>query len=438
MTSARGRFKHTRHLHKPKQPVFASTFTHDVRPKSAVISRNESLARELLSSWGMNSKLSVAAALIASALAVGCNGTGSGDSDDFDSSGIEFGETDGADSAGDDFPDTGDGYDSEGLEPTCGGERILLSSARPNVMLLLDKSGSMVNNAWDHDGDDSTDAVNRWTSLHDVTSSMLDTYGDTVNFGAVLFPALDSEVPDNADYDTTFNAACKMADEAEVAVAEGTRDAILAAMPGRDAEFEGATPTREAVLNGLNHLESVEATGPRALVLVTDGAANCVYDTDNNIGGAYDTELEGTVRSAFEDNGIPTYVVGIDIGADHPVEGRNLQDDLNAVAKAGGVARDGDEQFYNVADQETLAAALNEIARRVECTIALDEAPEDPDAVDVEIDGALMPQVSSCADGNGWRYVADDHTSIELCNDACVSFREVQQLDTTYVCPPAG
>ncbi|MGH1340140.1 MAG: vWA domain-containing protein [Nannocystales bacterium] len=404
----------------------------------------------------MNSKVS-ALVLLASVFAVGCNGTAQ-DSDGMDSEGIDLGDTDGAedsdsadgesegdsadsdsgsDSGNDSFPDS-DGYDSDGVVPTCGGERILLSSARPNVMLLLDKSGSMTGNAWDHDADADTETVNRWTSLHDVTSNMLETYGDTVNFGAVLFPALDSEVPESNDYDTVFNSACRMADHAEVAVAEGTRDTILAAMPGRDAEFEGATPTREAILNGLNHLETVEVTGPRAMVLVTDGAANCVYDSSRGIGSVYDTELEQTVRSAYADNGVPTYVVGIDITAEHPVEGRNLKDDLNAVADAGGVARDGDERFYNVADQETLAAALDEIARRVECTVELEDAPSDPDALEVEIDGELMPLLDSCSEGNGWRYAADDHSSIELCNDACVSFHEVQQLDTTHVCDPAG
>ena len=392
--------------------------------------------------------------LVASALAVGCNGAPSND-DGMDSGGIEFGDTDDeasesdsesdsaegesdSESGGDDFPDTGEGDDSDGVIPTCGSQRILLSSARPSIMLLLDKSGSMVDNAWDHDGDTNTETVNRWTSLHDVTSTLLETYADTVDFGAVLFPALDSSVPSSSDYDTVFDAACKMADDADVAVAEGTRDAIVAAMPGRDAQFEGATPTREAVLNGLNHLESVEATGPRAMVLVTDGAANCVYAPGTNIGGVYDTELEETVRSAYADNGIPTYVVGIDITADHPVEGRNLRDDLSAVAQAGGVPRDGDEPFYNVADQDTLAAALDEIARRVECTVELENTPSDPDALEVEIDGALQPQLDACSDGDGWRYANDESTAIELCNAACVAFREVQELDTTHACTPAG
>jgi hypothetical protein len=402
----------------------------------------------------MQTKLS-ALTLVATVLAVGCNGA-SQDDTGMDGDGIAFGDTDDmeptesesdadADSdsdsdsgSGNGFPDTGDGNDSDGVVPTCGGERVLLSSARPSVMLLLDKSGSMVDNAWDHDSDDSTEAVNRWTSLHDVTSNLLGTYADTVDFGAVLFPAADAEVLGNAGYDATFQAACRMSDDAEVAVAPGTREAILAAMPGRDASFEGATPTREAVLNGLNHLESVQASGPRAMVLVTDGAANCVYDPGTNIGRVYDTELEQTVRSAYEDNGIPTYVVGIDITAEHPVDGRNLRDDLNAVADAGGVARDGDERFYNVADQDTLAAALDEIARRVECTVALESVPSDPDALVVEIDGDTVPRVDTCTDSDGWRYAADDHSSIELCNAACVSFREVQQLDTTNVCDPAG
>ncbi len=406
----------------------------------------------------MNSKLTPAALLAASLLAVACGDT-SGAEDESDAGGLNITETDGdqddgdsdsqsdsdsadsdsdSDGGNDSFPDTGDGNDSDGVAPTCGSERILLSSSSPNVMLLLDKSGSMTSNSWDHDDDDSTDEVRRWTSLHDVTAELLTTYGDTVNFGAVLFPALDAEVLDTQDYDRFFDAACKMADSAEVPVAAGNHDAILSAIPERLEEFEGATPTREAVLNGLEHLENLSADGPRAMVLVTDGAANCVYEPGTNLGRVYDTELELAVQSAYEDHGIPTYVVGIDIGADHPVDGRNLTDDLNAVAKVGGVARDGDEQFYNVADQDTLAAALDEIARRVECTVELESSPVDPDAVDVEIDGESVPQLATCSDGDGWRYTSDAHTAIELCNAACVDFREVQQLDTTYTCPPAG
>jgi hypothetical protein len=208
----------------------------------------------------MQTKLS-ALTLVATVLAVGCNGA-SQDDTGMGGDGIAFGDTDDMDptesesdadadsdsdsdsGSGNGFPDTGDGNDSDGVVPTCGGERVLLSSARPSVMLLLDKSGSMVDNAWDHDGDDSTEAVNRWTSLHDVTSNLLGTYADTVDFGAVLFPAADAEVLGNAGYDATFQAACRMSDDAEVAVAPGTREAILAAMPGRDASFEACTLSR--------------------------------------------------------------------------------------------------------------------------------------------------------------------------------------------------
>lgn len=343
-----------------------------------------------------------------------------------------------SDSAGSGFPDTGDGNDSDGSIPTCGGDHISLTSLPPNVVMLLDKSGSMTDNAWDHDGDDDTAPVNRWTSLHDVTSDLLGQYGDRMNVGAVLFPSLDSSVPDSQNYDTVFDAACKMGDEVEVPVASDNQQAILEALPGRMERFEGATPTRQAILNGLEHLENLDAEGPRAMVLVTDGAANCVYEPGSNIGRVYDTELEFAVSSAFEDHGIPTYVVGIDIGADHPVDGRNLSDDLNAVAKAGGVARHGDENFYNVADQTALAAALDEIAARVECTIDLESLPADPEYVDVTLNGETVPQVGSCDEGDGWRFASDDHSSIELCNASCQSFQEVRQLDTTYNCPPAG
>lgn len=408
----------------------------------------------------MNTKLTSTAVIAASLLLAACN-TPEQDDAMFESGGLFEGGTDGdvesdsesdtaqgesesdtaesdGDSAGSGFPDTGDGNDSDGSIPTCGGDHISLTSLPPNVVLLLDKSGSMTDNAWDHDGSDDTAPVNRWTSLHDVTSDLLGEYGDRMNVGAVLFPSLDSSVPDSNNYDTVFDAACKMSDDVEVAVAADNRQTILEALPGRTERFEGATPTRQAVLNGLEHLENLDAQGPRAMVLVTDGAANCVYDPDTNIGRVYDTDLELAVSSAYEDHGIPTYVVGIDIDADHPVQGRNLTDDLNAVAVAGGVAREGAENFYNVADQTTLAAALDAIAARVECTIDLETVPTDPEYVDVSLNGEDLAQVESCDEGDGWRFASADHTSIELCNASCQSFQEVRQLDTTYNCPPAG
>lgn len=409
---------------------------------------------------GMNSKLAVLTALT-TLFVVGCDTPQGGDDSMGGDGGIDITATggmddgsesdgdgndgdgndgDGNDSDGDtnDFPDTGDGDDSDGFVPTCGGESVVLSTSQPSVMLLLDKSGSMTSNAWDHDGDGSTATINRWTSLFDVTSDLLDTYASTVHFGAVLFPALDAQVLNTNDYDAQFAAACRMSDTAEVAVGADTREAILAALPGRTDETEGATPTREAVLNGLEHLENEVGDGPKAMILVTDGAANCVYQPGSNLARVYDTELEGTVRSAFVDHGIPTYVVGIDITAEHPAPGRNLRDDLNAVADAGGVAREGDERFYNVADEDTLAAALDEIAQRVECTIALTHVPDSGELFSVEIDGASVSQVDSCEDGDGWRFATEDRSSIELCNAACGAFTDVQQLDTSIACMPEG
>ncbi len=291
----------------------------------------------------------------------------------------------------------------------------------------------MTSNTWDHDGTPATAPITRWKSLHGIVSDLLTDAGSTIAFGAALFPAADAGNGSAA-------SACRMADGVEVPVALDNAAAILAAIPGAGAKTAGGTPARQGVLNALDHLVDTTTDGPKAIVLVTDGAANCVPGKDA-YWRHYDDELELVVASANEDNDIPTYVVGIDIvdGID-PDTGRNVYEELQSVALAGGVARTGEQKFYNALDHATLQGALQDIAARVECTISLDRPAAHPDFATLEIAGEAFAQLESCEDGDGWRWTdaSAPWNTIELCNAACDRFREVGELDIDYTCPPEG
>jgi hypothetical protein len=176
------------------------------------------------------------------------------------------------------------------------------------------------------------------------------------------------------------------------------------------------------------------------MILVTDGAANCV-DGAERFFDEYDTELPNVVRSAYMDERIPTYVVGIDI-RDEAEEntGRNVRDDINAVAEAGGVARQGADKFYNTASEVELAQALGSIAAAVECTVTLEDLPAAKEGVTLTIGGASYPMVDACGDADGWRFTGESAPwdTIELCGGACDAFRDAGRLDTTYACMPVG
>lgn len=270
---------------------------------------------------------------------------------------------------------------------TCG-ESLTIASERPNVMLVLDRSSSMTDDdeLWDHDNRPETAPVTRWSSLHGVTSDLLGRFDDRMHFGAVLFPSEDAT--------KGGPGACRTADAADVEVGADGANQILAMLPGADARTQGGTPTRAGLLNAVDHLNDLDSEAPRAIVLVTDGEANCVGDDLVE----YDAVVEEVVAQAQLD-GVLTYVVGIDIGAagdeeqEDEAEARDPIEDLSAIARAGGAPREGPVAFYNVSDEAELDAALKKIAAQVVCRVEVSEAPEQDAELFVSVGGEAVPEV---------------------------------------------
>lgn len=68
------------------------------------------------------------------------------------------------------------------------------------------------------------------------------------------------------------------------------------------------------VTTALDHLRTLDAQIPRAILLITDGAANCIDDADPEVMfEQYDASIHTIVGDAFTLDGIPTYVVGVGI-----------------------------------------------------------------------------------------------------------------------------
>ena len=338
--------------------------------------------------------------------------------------------------------DTGDGGDTGGI--SCSDVQVVGTPLSPNVVLVLDKSGSMVagqGGFWDHDADPGTPSVTRWSSLHSVVESIVTEFDDSINFGAHLFPSTDAQ----AAYSP---AACPVHGTLDIAVAAMNKDAVLAGIPeASDETLRGGTPTANAVKVALDHLKDLDPEVPRAILLVTDGAANCaVDDSPPALFEEYDDSVHSIVEDAFTIDGIPTYVVGIGIvdaaspvAADGSPDDTNPFDRLNDLATEGGKPRsDPAERFYHTNNQIELAAALDEIAvDALTCIIPLQSALVKPETTGVELDGELVPQVSDCASENGWVYTNPEgpFDAIQLCGSACGGLKIVGSADLT-VCVP--
>ncbi len=324
--------------------------------------------------------------------------------------------------------------------PACTEVTVTRTPVRPNVVLVLDKSSSMVspyNGMWDHDADPGTPEVTRWWSLHAVVTTLLTDFDAAINFGAHLFPGKNVI----ASYDED---ACRVSETIDVAVAASNKAAVLAEIPtADDVTLKGGTPTTAGILAALEHLSSLDPAVPRAIVLVTDGAANCgAGSVPPGMFEDYDESVHTVVTDAFTQDQIPTYVVGVGIEdvttptvKDGTPDGVNTFARLNDLADEGGKPRaDPDEKFYNTINQIELAAALDQIAvDSLTCIITLDPVPASPIGTAIAVGGMPVAQISDCASESGWKYTDAQapFDTIELCGSACAGLKIAGSAEVT-------
>jgi hypothetical protein len=191
-----------------------------------------------------------------------------------------------------------------------------------------------------------------------------------------------------------------------------------------------------------------------AIILVSDGAANCRTDATSDLERfeSYDDNLATIVGDAYTDLGIATYVAGVDISDvttqvtgvnNHPPDGEpdgiSPFQKLDEVAVAGGKPLGGMADFYQTQNELELQAALQSIVDdAISCTVLLDPIPTFPELVQVLIDGQVAPHVADCTSEDGWVYTNPNgpYDSIELCGSWCELSQDAVELEAEYFCDP--
>jgi hypothetical protein len=367
-------------------------------------------------------------------------------------SGTTGGGTSGATAAGGDG--SGDGTSAppgcttlEGLGE-CGTMSIEAEYRTANILLVIDKSGSMTDTPSGFDTD-------KWKALKAALEESLGDAADEVNLGLVLYPfSATGEIPLDG-CDSTGNC-CEVPSGAaavNVPVQPGTTsvplilDALDQTSPG------GGTPTAAALEAAYDYFVSGEGAaleGDRYVLLATDGGPNCNESNScegerctSNLDGncSNDNCCSGSGNGAFclddesvvaqidqlKGEGIPTFVVGIpgtEVYASY----------LDQFALAGGATNPGAPPEYYAVEAEggvaALAKTFTDITQSLvrSCEVPLGAAPGDPELVNVAVDCEALS-------GDQWQLEAGA-TTLNIIGTTCdwIESKGARRVDVVYGC----
>lgn len=282
------------------------------------------------------------------------------------------------------------------------------------LAFAFDVSGSMGKLDYDYH-----DPVLKWEPVVAATKGFFaDPSSNRISASLTFFPidADDDERCDAGNYATPDVAMTELPSDLFAA-------AIDAITPTDSDDWRGGTPTLAALGGLLDSLEPRLAAEPgayHALVLVSDGyPQGC---DDNSI-----ESVEDLVAGALE-NGVPTYVIGVQ----NPPGGPDTVTDLQDIAVAGGT---GDAIIIETGDPEqtstAFAQAIESIRERsATCVVEIPPPPADQvfnkDLVNVTVtSGGTVTELgydpdAECSVANSWHYDDPANPSrIELCESTC-------------------
>jgi len=331
----------------------------------------------------------------------------------------------------------------------CGSASFPVSRTPPNLILVLDRSGSMRRTV---QGEAPTETdITRWAHTTKAIESVVSTTQGDIAWGLKMFPTcthMPGQPPALNCFKEAVHDPCSVAGfnlDPDINQAQGLTTEIAGAAPVRDT---GSTPTRLAVDAAVALMKSQDDDRPQFLLLATDGLPQCGVDPLTN--EIVDTRKDalGAVAAVerAQADGIPVFVLGIAVADPESLQdlpaGRRAglleaHENLNALAVAGGRPQDDDTKYYSALNETMLTAALNEIAAEtVSCVFVLAEAPEDDavTTVDVFVDDEERRLLPSATDG--WAF-GPGKRSIIFTGEACDKLKrgEFTRTEVNYQCP---
>jgi hypothetical protein len=256
----------------------------------------------------------------------------------------------------------------------------------PDLLIVLDRSGSMDEDATGMTCNGGCGANSKWTLMTAAINQVVSQSETTVNWGLKFFGS-------------GGGATCNVAAGSSVAPGPMTAAAIAAAIALPANQPGSRTPTRAAEMSAGTYLSTLTDLNPKYILLATDGLPNCPAMGNNTAAG--DEMAAIAAVSAVAAMGFPTFVIGIAADA---LAGATAT--LNSMAVAGMKPRMGTPQYYSVTTTADLATALMAIQgmAALPCQFQLGGIPSDPAQVSVSVGGQVVPN-STWSYGPGGRSV---------------------------------
>jgi hypothetical protein len=282
----------------------------------------------------------------------------------------------------------------------CQSARITPTRSIPNVMFLVDQSGSM--DAAFGGGQD------RWQAAHSAITGIVADLDSIVRFGLTTYTSDDGNdpcplLPTQVDFDL------------DSSVTIGDPMIYKPNYPSADGD---ETPTGDSIDALLTIIQNdpPPADGPTIIVLATDGEPDTCEQPNPQNGQAEAVAAATAAHAASIDVFILS--VGDQVGQPH------LQDMANVGVGLAEDGSQGDAPFWVGNNPQELEDAFNAIiSASISCDIQMDERFDDKDKACAEGDVRLNGTPLACSDTNGWRVKPGVDDVIELVGSACNTFK---------------
>ena len=366
----------------------------------------------------MKPSVILGAVTLASLLACSAN---SGDRKSTTGDGSGASSNTGASSSGGGTPNIGNLGGSITIDPTMGGtgapdvahgecaqKNFVLASKPADVLLVLDRSASMIEHTVPPDN------KTRWDAVVAGLTFVIAATNSSVSWGLKFFPEGEG------------SECTPLTDMVPAEIAPGNAAKVTGLISNTKALGNG-TPTGDAINKATAYLKSRNASN-QFIVLATDGQPSCPSGGDAAL--AFAVQAITAAKAA----GFPTYVIGVV----DPVADKSTPPRLNAMAEAGGTSRSDNpvaDKFFQAYSQEQLTAALQAVTGQVaSCVFEFDKKPPDETNIAVKVNGALVVQDKSKAEG--WDYTSDQYMGLELHGEACKQVKDAtdNKVDIIFGC----